>query len=160
MVQVNLKKYKPYLLWVLLVETVGFLASLLTRGGLEWFREYASQPPLSPPEIVFPIVWGILYGLMGISAAQIWLSPESRSRKWCLNLFITQLILNFFWTLIFFNAKAYGLASVWIVVLWITVLLMILQFRKTDPLAAWLQVPYLAWLTFATYLTFGVWMRN
>ena len=156
----KLIKWKPYALWIGLVEAVGALAALLTRKGTKWFNEYAAQPPLSPPKVVFPVVWGILYALMGISAARIWMAEESRDRKWGLNLFVGQLVLNFFWSLIFFNAQAYGIASVWIVVLWAVVLAMILKFRKVDNLATWLQVPYLLWLTFAAYLTFGVWLLN
>lgn len=156
----NWKKLKPYILWILLAEALGVLAALLTKEGTAWFNEFAAQPPLSPPEWVFPIVWAILYALMGISAARIWTAPESKPREWSLNLFIGQLILNFFWTLVFFNARAYGIASVWIVVLWAVVLAMILTFRKVDSAAAWLQIPYLAWLTFASYLTFGVWLLN
>jgi tryptophan-rich sensory protein len=90
----------------------------------------------------------------------VWREPESKARSRGLNLFIVQLAMNFFWTLIFFNAQAYGLASVWIVVLWVVVLTMILQFWRVNNVAAWLQVPYLLWLTFATYLTFGVWLLN
>lgn len=155
-----MKKYKPYVLWVLLVEAVGFLSALLSRNGVEWFNEFAAKPPLSPPKAVFPVVWGILYALMGVSAARIWLSPESRQRNAGLNWFVIQLVLNFFWSLIFFNARAYGVAAIWIVALWLAVLVMIFKFRSVDMAAAWLQVPYLIWLTFAAYLTFGVWLYN
>ena len=149
-----------YGIWIALVEAVGFLASLLTRKGTRQFYETAAQPPLSPPKWVFPTVWAALYALMGIGAARVWQAPESRERSQALNWFVIQLALNFFWTLIFFNAKAYGAAAVWLVVLWAAVLVMILKFRKVDSLAAWLQVPYLAWLTFAAYLNFGVWLVN
>ena len=74
--------------------------------------------------------------------------------------FIIQLVLNFFWSLIFFNLQAYGLAFFWLVALWIVVFLMILVFNKVDPAAAWLQIPYLVWLTFAGYLSFAVWQLN
>jgi tryptophan-rich sensory protein len=156
----NLKRFKPFLIGLVGVETVGLAASLLTRENARYFSEYAQQPPLSPPQWIFPVVWGILYALMGISAALVWREPESKARSRGLNLFIVQLAMNFFWTLIFFNAQAYGLASVWIVVLWVVVLTMILQFWRVNNVAAWLQVPYLLWLTFATYLTFGVWLLN
>ena len=77
-----------------------------------------------------------------------------------MNLFIAQLILNFFWSLIFFNLQAYGLSLLWLLTIWVLVLLMILSFRKVDPLAAVLQIPYLLWLTFAAYLNAGVWYLN
>lgn len=77
-----------------------------------------------------------------------------------LNLFAAQLIVNFFWSLIFFNAQAYGFSLLWLLLLWVLVLWMILTFQKVDPLAAKLQIPYLLWLTFAAYLNFGVWNLN
>jgi tryptophan-rich sensory protein len=69
-------------------------------------------------------------------------------------------VVNFFWSPIFFNAQAFGLAFGWLMLLWVLVLTMILVFHRVDPLAAWLQLPYLAWLTFAAYLSYGVWMLN
>ncbi len=124
------------------------------------FNETAIQPPLSPPAWMFPVVWGILYALLGIGIARIRISPLSRERNRGTNLFIAQLVINFFWTLIFFNLHAYGLAFLWLLLLWGLVLGMILVFRKVDPLAAKLQIPYLIWLTFAAYLNFGVWYLN
>ena len=154
------KKWKPYLIGILLTEAVGALSGWLTREGNKIFRESVKQPSLSPPAFLFPIVWGILYALMGISATRVWQQPASPARNRSLNLYIAQLILNFFWSLIFFNAQAYGLAMLWLVLLWILVAAMILTFRKTDSPAAWLQIPYLLWLTFAAYLNFGVWQLN
>lgn len=151
---------KTYAFWILLTEAVGGLSGWLTREGTKVFSETVTQPPLSPPMIVFPIVWGILYLLMGISAARIYLAPESPERSRGLNLYVAQLIVNFFWSLIFFNAQAFGFAFIWLLLLWVLVLLIILTFRKVDPLAAWLQVPYFLWLTFAAYLNFGVWYLN
>ena len=139
---------------------IGALSGFLSREGAGTFSETVIQPPLSPPAWLFPVVWSILYALMGISAARISLAPDSPQKKQGLNLYIIQLVLNFFWSLIFFNLQAYGLAFLWLVVLWITVFLMILSFRKADPVAAWLQIPYLIWLTFAAYLSFGVWYLN
>lgn len=124
------------------------------------YSETVIQPPLSPPMWLFPIVWGILYALMGISAARIWIAPESLERRRGLNLFIAQLIVNFFWSLIFFNLQAFGFAVVWLTLLWVLVAWMIFTFYHVDKLAAWMQVPYLTWLTFAAYLTCGVWVLN
>ena len=138
---------------------VGLLSALLTRNSMEVF-EMVTKPPLAPPAWLFPVVWSILYVLMGISATRISLAPDSPQKKQGLNLFIIQLVLNFFWSLIFFNLQAYGLAFFWLAALWITVFLMILAFSKVDPAAAWLQIPYLVWLTFAGYLSFAVWQLN
>ena len=158
----NMKKtkWKTYAFWVLLAEAVGILAGLLTRSGTQIFGETALQPPFSPPPILFPIVWTILYALMGIGAARIRLSPPSPERSRGINLFIAQLIVNFFWPLIFFNAQAYGFAFLWLLLLWALVLWMILTWSKIDLLSARLQIPYLVWLTFAAYLNIGVWYLN
>lgn len=154
------KPWKVYTIWILLTEAVGGLSGWLTREGSRVFNETVIQPPLSPPALVFPIVWGILYALMGISAARIYRSSPSPERSKALNLFIIQLVINFFWSLIFFNAQAYGFAFLWLLLLWGVVLAMILQFRRVDELAAKLQIPYLIWLTFAAYLNLGVWYLN
>lgn len=152
--------WKSYVFWILLAEAVGALSGWLSREGSEVFSQTVIQPPLSPPAILFPIVWTILYALMGIGAAQVSLTPSSPERSRSLNLVLIQLVVNFFWSLIFFNAQAYGFAFLWLLLLWVLVLLMILAFRKVDPLAALLQIPYLLWLTFAAYLSFGVWYLN
>lgn len=155
-----MKNWKTYTFWVLLAEAVGALSGFLSREGMRLFSENANQPPLSPPAILFPIVWGILYALMGIGAARVWLSAESAQRSRGLNLFVAQLVVNFFWSLIFFNLEAYGFALVWLLLLWGLVAWMFDSFRKVDSLAAWLQIPYLIWLTFAAYLNAGVWFLN
>ena len=152
--------WKTYAYWILLAEAVGGLSGWLTREGSKLYQAKIQQPPLSPPGIVFPIVWGILFALMGVSAARIYLAPPSLARTRGLRLFFLQLFFNFFWSIIFFNLQAFGFALLWLLVLWGLILLMILTFRKTDAPAAWLQVPYLLWVTFAAYLNFGVWMLN
>ena len=154
------QSWKTYAWWILIPEAVGALSGWLTRDGMKAFNETVSQPPLSPPPLVFPIVWGILYALMGISAARIYLSPKSPARSTGLNLYFAQLIINFFWSLIFFNMQFFSLAFFWLLLLWGLVLWMLLTFRKTDPVAAFLQIPYLLWLTFAAYLNLGVWYLN
>ena len=152
--------WKPYVLWILLAEAVGALSGWLTREGTQLFSETVAKPPLTPPSLVFPIVWGILYALMGIGAARVSLTEPSEDRSRGLNLFVAQLIVNFFWSLIFFNAQAYGFAFFWLLLLRGLVLWMTLTFRKVDTIAAWLQVPYLLWLPVAAYLNFGVWRLN
>ena len=146
--------------WIALAEGVGALAGWLTRDGTAFYKEFVGKPALAPPAIVFPIVWGILYALMGFGAARVSLTPPSRERSAGLNLFVVQLTVNFLWSLIFFNLRTYGVALAWIGVLWVLILWMIFAFRKTDRLAAWLQVPYLLWVTFAAYLNWGVWVLN
>ena len=155
-----IKKWNPYLFWIGITEAIGGLSGWLTRSGNKLFEQTANKPALTPPGIVFPIVWGILYALMGFSAARIYLSGASVCRSRGLNLYVTQLVFNFFWSLIFFNARVYGFALLWLVLLWLLVLAMILTFHKSDPLAGLLQIPYLLWITFAAYLNWGVWQLN
>lgn len=97
---------------------------------------------------------------MGIGAARIYLASPSRERTSSLRIFLLQLAFNFFWSILFFNFQAFGAALVWLVILWGSILWMITSFHKVDPLAAWLQVPYLLWVTFAAYLNYGVWILN
>lgn len=152
--------WKSYLFGVLITEAIGILSGWLSREGTQIFRETMQQPPFSPPSILFPIVWSLLYALMGISAARISMAPPSKIRNLGLNLYVIQLIVNFFWSLIFFNAQAYGFAFFWLLLLWGLVLWMIFTFYKADPIAAYIQIPYLLWLTFAAYLSYGVWILN
>lgn len=154
------RNWKTYLFWIALAEGVGALAGWLTRDGNEWYRQYVQQPPWSPPGWVFPVAWAILYALMGIGAARVSLTPPSKERSLGLNIFIVQLIVNFFWSLIFFNLRAYGFALLWLCLLWVLIVWMIAAFRQTDRWAAWLQIPYLLWVTFAAYLNWGVWVLN
>ena len=152
--------WKTYAFWIILCEAVGALAGWISAGGIEVYSALANKPPLTPPQWVFPVVWSILYALMGISAARISLTPPSKERNRGLNLFTAQLIVNFFWPLLFFNAQAFGFALIWLILLWVLVLVVILIFWKIDKTAAWLLIPYLAWLTFAVYLNAGVYILN
>lgn len=154
------KHTKIILLSILIAESTGALSAWLTREGMKTFTNMIAQPPLSPPPLLFPIVWSILYALMGYGSAKIWMSAPSLDRTRGLVLYASQLVFNFFWSLIFFNIQAFGFSFFWLLTLWGLVLLMTLAFRKADPLAAKLQIPYLLWLTFAVYLNLGVWYLN
>lgn len=156
----KLKNWKPYVVSAGIALGVGTLSSLLSIAGMRVYEETVTKPALTPPGWIFAVVWTILYVLMGISAAKVWLTKLSTHKSRGLNYYVVQLIVNFFWSLIFFNAQAFGFALVWLLLLWALVLLMILQFGKTDRSAAMLQIPYLIWLTFAAYLNFGVCILN
>ena len=138
---------------------IGSLSALLSRGGMEAFS-YLKKPAFAPPDWVFPVVWTVLYALMGIGAARVWLSPPSPARSKGLNLYVLQLIVNFFWSLIFFNAQAYFLALLWLMLLWALVFGMTLFFYQADLPAAKLQIPYRVWLIYAAHLNLGVWYLN
>ena len=155
----NKRKIKVYALFILLSEAVGAVAGYLTKDGMQAY-ESAAKSALTPPSAAFPIVWTILYALMGIGAAMVYLAPPSAERKRAVRLFKAQLAVNFLWSFIFFNMQAYGFAFIWLVFLWILVLLMIMSFKKVTGKAAYLQLPYLIWLSFAGYLNFITWLLN
>ena len=154
------RNWKPYVFWIIFAEAIGGLSGWLTREGMELYRTAIIKPPLSPPGIVFPIVWSILFALMGVGVTRIYLSPVSNDRSRALGIFLLQLAFNFFWSIIFFNLQNFGLALLWLVALWALIIWMIRSFHTIDPLSAWLQIPYFLWVTFAAYLNFGVWRLN
>ena len=152
--------WKTYGLWIAGTEAVGALSGFLTREGAALYSKSVNKPPLSPPPAVFPVVWGLLFVLMGVGGARVWLSPASDARTRALRVYALQLAFNFFWSIIFFNLQSYGFALVWLAALWGLILWMISAFSRVDPLAAKLQVPYLLWVTFAAYLNLGTWLLN
>ena len=156
----NQHKWKVYGAWILLVEAVGGLSGWLTREGARQYSETIAQPPLSPPAIVCPIVWGILFLLMGIGAARLYLSPPSANRTRSLLIFLIQLGFNFFWSIIFFGLSQYLFAFLWLLALIILIGVMIYQFYQISPAAAYLQIPYIVWCIFAAYLNFMIYIMN
>ena len=154
-------KIRPYVISVAIALGVGGLSALLTSGNMDIYSRI-EQPPLAPPPILFPIVWTILYVLMGISAAMIY---EEKDRKPdevrnALTVYGISLFFNFFWSIIFFNMQAYLFAFVWLVALWGLILLTIIKYYRIKPIAAYLQIPYLLWVTFAGYLNFAIYILN
>lgn len=156
----NRKPWKIYAFWILLTEAVGALSGFLTREGTELYRAAVQKPPLSPPAIVFPIVWVLLYALMGVGAARIAMTEPSPKRTAALRIYGIQLFFNFAWSILFFNWQTYLFALLWLVALWVLILSMIARFEKLDALAARLQIPYAVWVAFAGYLNAGVWLLN
>lgn len=152
-------KLKVYGVFLLITGAVGGLSALLTNMGMESYKA-AEKPPLTPPDIVFPIVWSVLFTLMAISAARVWLTDNSRLRNHAMIVYFIQLFFNFFWSVLFFNFEAYGLAFLWIIGLWLLILLMIVKFYQADKIAGLLQIPYLLWVTFAAYLNYMVFQLN
>ena len=156
-----MQKAKPYIISVLIALAVGGLSALLTMGNMDIYSQII-KPSFAPPGIVFPIVWGVLYILMGISAAIVFTSGQASydKRTQALKSYGLSLILNFFWSIIFFKLGAFFFAFVWLLALLATVVRTVLEYREIDWLAAALQIPYLLWLLFAAYLSAGVWILN
>ena len=139
---------------------VGLLASLLTLGGMRDYGEML-KPPLSPPGWVFPVVWTLLYLLMGLASWYVAGAAVSEELKqMALSLYAVQLAANFLWPLLFFGLGRYVLALLWLIVLLILVLLTCRSFRRLDRRAGVLLAPYVLWLCFALYLNLGVAILN
>ena len=156
----RLAQWKAYAAWIAASEAAGALSDWLSRDRMEFYKVAVLRPHLSPQSVVFPIAWTVLYGLMGIGAARVYLGADSRERSRGLRLFWLQLGFNFCWSPVFFNLRWYGFALIWLAVLWGLILRMALEFGKTDRKAAWMQAPYLLWTAFALYLNFGVLLLN
>lgn len=153
-----LRKLYGTLVSVALALTVGIGSALLTRGNMNIYETIAT-PPGAPPAWLFPIVWTLLYILMGVSAARVFMR-KNPGDSGGLGLYILNLILNFGWSIVFFNFRAYLLAAVWIVALLIVIIGMTRAFMKVDKIAAYLQIPYILWVAYATYLTIGIAVLN
>lgn len=152
--------WQSYVFWIVMTEAVGGLAGLLIREDVRFYTAAVAKPPLSPPAVVFPVAWSLLYALMGFGAARIFSAAPSRERDRGRRLYLLQLVFNFFWSLIFFRLRAYGFALAWLAALWGLIAWMTLTWRRVDRAAALAQAPYLLWVAFAGYLNAGVWMLN
>ena len=155
-----ISKTKQLILAIVIPLAIGGLSALISGGGMEIF-EMVNKPPLSPPGFLFPVVWTFLYILMGISSYLIYTSDADSSMKSdALKVYFLQLAVNFFWSILFFNFNWYLFSFVWLVLLWVLILLMIKKFQPVSKVAAYLQIPYLVWVTFAGYLTLGIYLLN
>lgn len=136
---------------------VGGLSAWITMDGMKAF-EAVNQPPLTPPMWLFPVVWSILFVLMGIASYLVVMQKGEDTKA--LTLYAVQLIFNFFWFIWFFNLGWYLFAFLWLVALWILILATTVAFYRISKPAAWLMLPYLVWVVFAGYLNLGVWWLN
>ena len=155
------KKYKSLIISVIISLSVGGLSALFTMKNMSLFDE-VKKPPFSPPAVLFPIVWTVLYILMGISSAIVFehrVFKKSEAEKGLL-IYAVSLVINFFWSIIFFNFRAFTFAFLWLLLLWCVILYMIASFYKVNKLSSYLQIPYLIWVTFAGYLTFAISILN
>ena len=144
------------IIYSLLPIIVGAIVGLITSGYMD-YRDMI-KPPLSPPGIVFPIVWTILYILMGIS--YFLATKDNEDNKELDQIYLLQLLVNFMWPIIFFVLEMYFTAFLWIILLLILVIVMIKELLKVNKVSGYLQIPYLIWLLFATYLNLGITLLN
>ena len=154
----SLKKYKPYLRSIAFPWAVGGISAFITMKGMPYY-EMQEKPFFTPPNFVFPIVWTILYTLMGISAAKVGMSSDPKKKE-ALRTYYLQLAVNFLWSVLFFGFHSYFLAFLSLLLLIILIINMIKEFAQIELNAAKLQIPYLIWCCFAAILNFSVWWLN
>ena len=139
---------------------VGGLSGYLTSGAIaNWYADLI-KPSFNPPNYLFGPVWTTLYLLMGVSLYMVWHTEPSKTRTRAVLVFYIQLLLNFWWSIFFFRFQRPDIALIEIVVLWVSILYMIITFYKLKPWAAFLQIPYLLWVTFAAILNQAIWWLN
>ena len=151
-----LNKFKTYFKAILIPVLVGGIVGFFISGSIDY--NSLEKPFLSPPSITFPIVWTIIYILMGISYAI--LESNSLVNSKINSIYYLQLFFNALWPIAFFLLKWRLFAFIWIIILAVLIIIMIARFYEKQKTAAWLQVPYLLWALFATYLNFGVYLLN
>ena len=146
---------------ILICEGTGIISGLIANTGLNAWFGTLNKPSWNPPAYLFAPVWTMLYLLMGISLWLIWKSNTPVPQKINLIiLFSLQLFLNFWWSIIFFKFHSPALAFIDIILMLTIILLTIINFSKFSKAAAWLLVPYIAWVSFATILNFTIWILN
>lgn len=150
-------KLKPLIISLALPIAVGGLSALLS-GGMSGYADLI-QPPLSPPGWLFPIVWSVLYLLMGYASYRVYISDSPQKRQ-ALLFYSAQLLLNFLWSPVFFGLGWLLAAFFILVALWVLILITANMFSKIDKLAGDLLIPYLLWVTFAGYLNFAFYLLN
>lgn len=139
---------------------LGSIAGMFTAGAVpEWYASL-NRPSFNPPNWLFGPVWTILYIIMGISLFLIWKQSKSKERNLAIFVFCLQQALNFAWSFIFFYFNMIGFALIEIILLWICIVIMIILFYKIKPIAAYINIPYLLWVTFATILNAAYYILN
>ena len=154
------RQWKKLLIAIAIPLGAGALAGLITAEGTQAFATLR-KPFLSPPAWLFPVVWTILYTLMGVASYIVWTSVTTyEKRREALGVYAIQLLFNFLWSIIFFNLNEYLFAFVWLVALWLFIFAAKQRFEKINATAGYLLIPYLVWVAFAGYLNLGIWILN
>ena len=146
---------------ILIPVLVGAVSGYFTSSGVNGWYAAANKPWFNPPDWIFAPVWTTLYVLMGTALFLVWRTESVKTLKQtAIILFAVQLTLNFFWSFIFFKLQQPAWAFAEIIVMWLMILLTILWFRKINVAAAWLLVPYICWVSFASVLNYSIWKLN
>ena len=152
--------FKTLLIFLAIPLVIGGLSALLTMGSMEYFS-LLEKPPLSPPGGLFPIVWTVLFVLMGIASYLVIESDvESYAKVNAMKVYFLQLAFNFLWSIFFFNLELYAFSFIWLLTLLFLIVLTTVRFWRIDRRAGILMLPYIAWVTFAAYLNLGIALLN
>ena len=155
------QRIKPYAVGILIPLAVGGLSALLSGGGMDFYDTIA-QPPFAPPALLFPIVWGVLYVLMGISSVLVYKrrARDPLAARDGLVLYGASLVVNFFYSIFLFRARIFLFSTLWILLLLCLICAYVWKYARVYRPAALLQIPYLLWTAFATYLTLAIYLLN
>lgn len=151
--------FKKLIISIAVPLAVGGISSLIVNGDFKSYSTEVVKPPLSPPQWLFPVVWTLLYILMGISVYPVYEKDKTEAKQ-PLSVYVIQLVLNFMWPIFFFMQRAYLFSFIWLILLWAFVLAMIISFYKISRASGIMQIPYLIWLSFAGYLNLSVYLLN
>ncbi len=158
-ISLNLKR-RQLLICIAIPLAVGGVSAWLTRESMNSFAAFV-KPPLSPPGWLFPVVWTLLFVLMGLASYLVLMSAQPKQTiNRALRLYGIQLGVNFFWSIFFFNLSLYLFSFLWLILLWLLILATIVRFYQISKTAGYLMVPYLLWVTFAGYLNLGIYLLN
>lgn len=149
-----------FIVSLLLPLSLGAIAGMFTAQAVPGWYATLNQPSFNPPNWVFGPVWTTLYIILGFSFFLIWKQEQSKQRNQAILIFMIQMGLNFGWSFLFFYYNLIGFALLEIIVLWVSIITMIVLFYKIKPLAAFINIPYLLWVTFATILNAGYYFLN
>lgn len=152
--------FAKLLISIIICQMAGVIGSVFTTPQIGAWYVYLKKPLLSPPNWVFGPVWTLLFILMGVSLWFIWTAETKKIKKKAIIFFATQLVLNISWSFLFFGIQSPLLAFLGIICLWLAILFTILEFYKISKIASYLLIPYIVWVSFASYLNLFIWIIN
>ncbi|MGB3948792.1 MAG: TspO/MBR family protein [Bacteroidia bacterium] len=154
------KKSLLFVICIAIPLIAGGIAGYITKQEIESWYVLLKKPFFNPPNFVFGPVWTTLYLLMGYSFYRIIIHPNNNDKQQSILLFSSQLILNFCWSFLFFNSHLLIVALIEMMCLWASILIMIIHYKRIDRTSAYLNIPYLIWVSFAMLLNGAIWWLN
>ncbi|MDQ7949471.1 MAG: TspO/MBR family protein [Pedobacter sp.] len=154
-------QFLPFVICLLIPLAIGFIGSFLTQESVHTWYTTLEKPSLNPPNEIFAPVWTTLYILMGIASYLVWKKRKVVSGySWAVRIYFLQLLLNLAWSYLFFYRRAVDMALIEIGILLVAILINAIIFYRINKVAGWLYAPYLLWVSFASYLTYSIFILN